>query len=287
MKHTTHQGELEVWNIWPCHLAGKEWQCEGWFRSSGMLKCGTGETVPHILKIALPSKLWELFIQWHKVTPLNTWIISNTNAKTSNLATKYLYTCQNYLTGKNNNVPKTGKIPYRYVKYNPLLCQSHHPGAEHTIEGIMAGQTPLMSSSRGHKKQRGTTASNTPLPNSSWKLALRSAPLTTTYSVLKNIVYTVGFTAKSHTENNILKILSNAQSHKMPCFHAPTGGQSLFHSTGLQHESNMASLQLPSTCLHSHPNKQNYCYQAPICGYSTAKPQVSSTAWVSFSYIFW
>jgi len=116
----------------------------------------------------------------------------------------------------------------------------------------MAGQTPLLSSSRGHKKQRGTVASNTPLPSSSWELALRSAPLNTACSVLKSTMYTAGFRAKSHTENNILKIPSNAQSHKMPCFHAPTVGQSLFHSTGLQHESNMASLQLPSTCLHSH-----------------------------------
>jgi len=163
MKHTTHHGELDVWNIWPRHLAGKQRQCEGRFKSSGTLQCGNGETVPHILKIALISKLWEPFIQWHKVTPLNTWIISNTTAKTSNLATMYLYTCQNYLNGKNNNVPKTGIIPDRHVKYNSLLCQSHHPGAEHTIKGIMGGQTPLLSTSRGHKKQRGTIASNTPL----------------------------------------------------------------------------------------------------------------------------
>jgi len=86
--------------------------------------------------------------------------------KTSNLATKYLYTCQNYLNGKNNNVPKTGKISDRHVKYNPLLCQSHHLGAEYTMKGIMASQTPLMSSSRGHKEQSGTTASDTPLPSS-------------------------------------------------------------------------------------------------------------------------
>ena len=63
MKHTTHQGESVVWNIWPRNLAGKQRRCEGRFKSSGMLQCGTGETVPHILKIALPSKLWELFIQ--------------------------------------------------------------------------------------------------------------------------------------------------------------------------------------------------------------------------------
>lgn len=66
MKHTTHQGELDVWNIWPCHLAGKQRHFEGRFKSSGMLQCCNGETVPHILKIALPSKLWELFIQLYK-----------------------------------------------------------------------------------------------------------------------------------------------------------------------------------------------------------------------------
>jgi hypothetical protein len=167
MKHTTHQGELDVWNIWPCHLAGKQWHFEGRFKSSGMLQCGNGETVPCLLKMALPSKLWELFTQWYKVTPLNTWIISNTTA------TNHLYACPNYLNGKNNNVPKTWKIPDKHVIFNPLLCQSHHLGAEHTIKGIMAGQTPLLSSSRGHKEQRGSTASNTPLPSSSWKLALR------------------------------------------------------------------------------------------------------------------
>jgi len=57
MKHTTHQGELDVWNIWPCHLAGKQRCFERRFKSSGMLLCGTGETVPRILKMALPSKL--------------------------------------------------------------------------------------------------------------------------------------------------------------------------------------------------------------------------------------
>jgi len=63
MKHTTHQGELDVWNIWSCHLAGKQQHFERRFKSSGMLQCGTEETVPHILKTALSSKLWELFIQ--------------------------------------------------------------------------------------------------------------------------------------------------------------------------------------------------------------------------------
>jgi hypothetical protein len=61
--------------------------------------------------------------------------------------------------------PRLEKIPDRHVKYNHLLCQSHHLGAEYTMKAIMAGQTPLMSSSRGHKEQRGTIASNTPLPS--------------------------------------------------------------------------------------------------------------------------
>lgn len=65
-------------------------------------------------------------------------------------------------------------------------------------------------------------------------------------------MYTAEFRVESHTENNLLEILSNAQSHKMTCFHALTGGQSPFHSTGMQHESNMASLQSTSKCLHSH-----------------------------------
>lgn len=197
-------------------------------------------------------KIIKLFTQWYKVTPLNTWIISNTTAKTSNLATNHLYTCPNYLNGKNNNVPKTWKIPDRHVKFNPLLCQSHHLGAEHTIKGIMAGQTPLLSSSRGHKEQRGTIASNTPLPSSSWKLALRSAPLNTTCSVLKSNMYTAGFrtnpiqkTIPSKYWVMLSPIRCHASMHQ-------TGGQSLFHSIGLQHESNMASLESPSTCLHSH-----------------------------------
>lgn len=90
------------------------------------------------------------------------------------------------------------------IQPNPLLCQSHHLGAERTIKGIMAGQTPLLSSSRGHKEQRSTIASNTPLPSSSLKLALRSAPLNTTCSVLKSNKYTAGFRA-----NPIQKTISS------------------------------------------------------------------------------
>lgn len=120
-----------------------------------------------------------------------------------NLATQYLYTCQNYLNGK-NNVPKTGKIPDRHVRYNPLLCQSHHLGAEHTIKGIMEDQTPLLGSSWGHKELRGTTASYTPLQSSPDKLASRSA------LSLQHVVYLrVTCTQQDSERNSTQKTISS------------------------------------------------------------------------------
>lgn len=77
-------------------------------------------------------------------------------------------------------------------------------GAEHTIKKIMAGQTPLLSSSWGHKEQRGTITSYFPLPSSTWKLALRSAARNTTFSVL-----TVTCTQQDLEWNPIQKTISS------------------------------------------------------------------------------